>query len=995
MTENERVQTELAKIEQAIAAVRDALSGPALEVTLASLLEQRATLLAQVHDGAIAQGAGAKAVGAQGTLIEGSVNGDFLGPNAQKIVNPDPAQAAAERARERYLQRLQQQCNVLPLAAMGGDEGVGEELSLEKVYVALDTTTRMPLTEEEKKARQERFVLGERGDTRPLTALEAATQERRLALLGEPGGGKSTFVRQLAARTAAATLTGKAPFPDWETGLIPVLITLRELAPRLAAVELKGLAEAGQEARLREALREHLTATLTECKAGEWDTCLEDELLSGNLLLILDGLDEVPEHTRERVRRAVGALLQAYGELQRVIVTCRVRSYTGATVLPGFAPHTLAAFDEDKIRAFVQRWYKAQEQLGRVTAAVAAERSRDLQRAALSEDLRPLAGNPLLLTTMALIHQKEVRLPKERVRLYSLAVQVLLTRWQQRKGLAVSPELGAVLSDDLKLRALLERLAYEAHSRQAGKRRSGDLARKDLLEILEAPACLGTVGLAGEFLDYVDQRAGLLVGQGGAEDDHQAPKTYAFPHRTFQEYLAGCYLVSGRSAEREYWRLAEQPEAWALAAPLGAEELYYNRRNTEKVLDLAYALAPEQEPASRRQWQALLWSAQMAAVLGTDAIRQDTARPDGGAAYLERLLRRLVQGVARCPLPALGRAELGNALAKLGDPRHGVGLRADGIPDIVWCEIPAGPFLMGSDKARDGAASDDEQPQHEVTLPRYYISRYPVTVAQFDAFVQAGGYAEARYWPEAQAAKRWQVAGIRSYDDDEPRSAPVDYGAPFNLPNHPVVGITWYEALAFCRWLEELLQAAGSGMQLWKANRLTSMNMPPGAFKVQLSSEAEWEKAARGGLEIPWGETGIQRENPDPARRYPWGPKPDPERANFDETRIEATSAVGCFPEGASPYGVEDLSGNVWEWTRSHWKVYPYDPTDGREDLTADDFTDRVVRGGAFYDLEGNARCAYRGWGGPNFRFRGRGFRVVLSLSTLDSVSLDSDPLGL
>ncbi len=988
MTENERVQTELARIEQAIAAVRDALSGPALEVTLASLLEQRATLLARVHDGASAQGADAKAVGERGTLIEGGVNGDFLGPGAQKIIHPDPAQAAAERARERYLRRVQQQCNVLPLAAMGGDEGMGEELSLEKVYVALDTTTRTLLIKEEKKAHYDR-------EDRPLTALEAATQERRLALLGEPGGGKSTFVRQLAARTAATTLTGEAPFPGWETGLIPVLITLRELAPRLAAVELKGLAEAGQEARLREALREHLTATLTECKAGEWDTCLEDELLSGNLLLILDGLDEVPEHTRERVRRAVGALLQAYGELQRVIVTCRVRSYTGATVLPGFAPHTLAAFDEDKIRAFVQRWYKAQEQLGRVTAAVAAERSRDLQRAALSEDLRPLAGNPLLLTTMALIHQKEVRLPKERVRLYSLAVQVLLTRWQQRKGLAVSPELGAVLSDDLKLRALLERLAYEAHSRQAGKRRSGDLARKDLLEILEAPACLGTVGLAGEFLDYVDQRAGLLVGQGGAEDDHQAPKTYAFPHRTFQEYLAGCYLVSGRSAEREYWRLAEQPEAWALAAPLGAEELYYNRRNTEKVLDLAYALAPEQEPASRREWQALLWSAQMAAVLGGDTIRQDTARPDGGAAYLERLLRRLVQGVARCPLPALGRAELGNALAKLGDPRPGVGLRADGIPDIVWCEIPAGPFLMGSNEARDSMAFDGEQPQHEVTLPRYYISRYPVTVAQFDAFVQAGGYAEARYWPEARAAKRWQVAGIRSYDDGEPRSAPVDYGAPFNLPNHPVVGITWYEALAFCRWLEELLQAADSGMQLWKANRLTSMNMPPGAFKVQLPSEAEWEKAARGGLEIPWGETGIQRENPDPARRYPWGQKPDPERANFDEARIEATSAVGCFPKGASPYGVEDLSGNVWEWTRSHWKAYPYDPTDGREDLTADDFTLRVVRGGVFYDNEGYARCAYRVGCDPDLRYWGQGFRVVLSLSTLDSVSLDSDPLGL
>ena len=993
MTEIERVQSELARIEQAIAAVRAALNGPALEAALAPLMEQRATMLAQLTgEGAIAQGAGAKAVGAQGTLIEGSINGDFLGAGAQKIVNPDPARAAAERARERYLRRVQQQCSVLPLAALGGDEGVGEELSLEQVYVALDTTAQMPLTEEEKKARQERFVPGERGDTRPLTALEAATQERRLALLGDPGGGKSTFVRQLAAQTAAAALAGKAPFPGWEMGLIPVLVTLRELAPRLAAAELKGLAEADQEKRLRETLREHLTTTLTECKAGEWDTCLEDELLSGKLLLILDGLDEVPEHTRGRVRRAVGALLREYAALKRVIVTCRVRSYIGAAVLPGFTAHTLAAFDEDKIRAFVQGWYQAQEQLARVTTSVGAERSRDLQRAALSSDLRPLAGNPMLLTTMALIHQKEVGLPKERVRLYSLAVQVLLTRWQQRKGLAVSPELGAVLSNDLKLRALLERLAYEAHSRQAGKRRGGDLARKDLLEILEDRAYLGNAGLAAEFLDYVDQRAGLLVGQGGA-DDAQAPKTYTFPHRTFQEYLAGCYLVSGRSAERDYWRLAEQPEAWALAAPLGAEELYYNRRNPEKVLDLAYALAPEQEPTSRREWQALLWSAQLAAVLGTEAIQQDTARPDGGEKYLKRLLRRLVPGVARCPLPALGRAELGNALAKLGDPRPGVGIipvsprvgQGPGaqIPDIVWCEIPAGPFLMGSDKARDGAADSDEQPQHEVTLPLYYISRYPVTVAQFDAFVQAGGYVEARYWPEARAAQRWQAAGIRGYADDEPRRAPVDYGAPFTLPNHPVVGVTWYEALAFCRWLGEVLRGTSSKLRVWQVGEVGVLDLVSGTFDVHLPSEPEWEKAARGGLEIPWGEAGIQRENPDPARRYPWGQKPEPERANFDETRIEASSTVGCFPDGASPYGVEDLSGNVWEWTRSNWKNYPYRMDDGREDLTASDFTSRVVRGGAFNSSGRALRCAYRNGWFPYRRGVAQGFRVVLSPSTL------------
>jgi len=158
---------------------------------------------AAARDGAIAQGAGATALGAGAVQVGGNVGGNVItGDN--NTINPDPEKERLARARERYLRRLQQQCNVLPLAAMGGDEGVGEELSLEKVYVALDTTTRATLTEAEEKARFDR-------EDRPFTALEAATQERRLALLGDPGGGKSTFVRQLAAQTAAAALAGKAP----------------------------------------------------------------------------------------------------------------------------------------------------------------------------------------------------------------------------------------------------------------------------------------------------------------------------------------------------------------------------------------------------------------------------------------------------------------------------------------------------------------------------------------------------------------------------------------------------------------------------------------------------------------------------------------------------------------------------------------------------------------------------------------------------------------
>jgi formylglycine-generating enzyme required for sulfatase activity len=311
------------------------------------------------------------------------------------------------------------------------------------------------------------------------------------------------------------------------------------------------------------------------------------------------------------------------------------------------------------------------------------------------------------------------------------------------------------------------------------------------------------------------------------------------------------------------------------------------------------------------------------------------------------------------------RVSAGDALAYLGDPRFDPDHWH--LPDdnmLGFVHIPAGPFLMGSDPEKDPNALEEEQPQHEVHLPRYYIARYPVTVAQFRTFVDASGY------------------------DDFDKDALKD------LPNHPIRYMTWDDARTYCLWLDERLRGAAGeriraggdqeAVRFWGA----IANSDIGAT---LPSEAEWEKAARGGLPTPdvggtpkiYPKQGVEFWN----RIYPWGNEFDPDKANTKETGLKRTSAVGAFPGGSSFYEVQDLSGNVWEWTRSLWGKevekpefeYPYDPSDGRENLDASRDVLRVLRGGAFLNNYRYVRCAYRFDRDPYLRLNDGGFRVCVS----------------
>ena len=430
-------------------------------------------------------------------------------------------------------------------------------------------------------------------------------------------------------------------------------------------------------------------------------------------------------------------------------------------------------------------------------------------------------------------------------------------------------------------------------------------------------------------------RAGLLLDRDG--------KVFTFPHRTFQEYLAGTHLALMPDFPLKASELVEQGDFWRVVILLAVGHLAHNNRNRAMPLMLVNELCPEQSEDNNYPWQRTVIAGEALLELGVNRA-QDTQT---GKSTLKRVRARLTQMIEQSQVTARQRAEAGDVLAKLGDPRFDADhWHLPDDPTLGFVEIPAGPFLMGSDPKKDSSADKDEFPQHEVTLPDYYLARYPVTVAQFRAFVEASGY--------------------NKFDKD----------ALADLDNRPVRYVTWYDALAYTKWLQEELQMV-SNQKLLKINLSLKekdfwQGLNKGKLQITLPTEPEWEKAARG----------------EDGRIYPWGDEPDPERANYGDTGIGTTSAVGCFPDGASPYGVLDISGNVWEWTRSLWGTdwenleyeYPYNTDDGRENLDAGRDVLRVLRGGAFLRPTWFVRCAFRHWVSPLSRDLSVGFRVVASL---------------
>ena len=840
----------------------------------------------------------------------------------------DPA--ALRRATEAYLNYLLERYRYLQLKGMGVHDRIPLQLPLLELYVPLKARLEMPEGESWQRHLRlagrsleaatepeagELALAGRLGEPRPVLALLA--QHSGLILLGDPGAGKTTFLKFLALQLAL----GRGE----QLGIgerLPLLASLADYAVSLSS---------------NPALRLDQFIAAAYAASGldhPLQSMVEDALARGQALLLLDGLDEVRQVglRHQVVERVLDFCTAQRARGNKFVLTSRIVGYQAVRPArqDGLAECTLVDFDDQEIETFIDRWTATLErQAGGDTASSATDARREREELLATVQRNPavrrLAANPLLLTMLAMMKRQGVALPERRVQLYHQAVEALVSSWNRARSLsrsALPRELDVVATVNV-----LAPLALWIHQESPGVGLVSEWALRQKLEaIYREQGRADAAAAAGQFMQEIPGDTGLLLARGAGQ--------YGFIHLTFEEYLAAVGVAAlGQVDTKPVAQFLSQhvgDPVWREVSLLTVGYLGIVQRRPLAAGEVAAALATER-PGPPGE----------AVVLAGEAVLD--AWPGGvSAACKGTVVQALVETMQGAGVPPPLRRRAGLALGRLG-----------WLPEDLDAFVPveAGEFLYG------------DPPTQRSIDQRYWIARYPVTNAQYARFMADGGYDETKPWwsAEGRAWRQGKDTDLELIRDKSVRELyrgwlegrPVDQrNQPFwwDDPDRrnsifPVIGVSWYEAQAYANWLQRQLEAislVGGGREPL-----------PAGYQVRLPSEEEWERAAR------------ERDG----RAFPWQGEFDFAKANVAEESGKGigTTAVCTYPAGASPAGAWDMSGNVWEWTASRY--------------SQQEPTFKVLRGGSWYLEHMFARCAYRLWNFPvNFGGNG-GFRVVVSLA--------------
>lgn len=719
-----------------------------------------------------------------------------------------------------------------------------------------------------------------------LLALNKVSQRQlpHMALLGEPGAGKTFSMRRMALALAQKASAD-----------------VREPLPLLASLK--------HWTRPDESLENFLSRELgNQCLGRHWRKLRE----SKRAFLLLDAINELPSEQHAAKAEQLRDFIR-HPLWQGVVVSCRSGDYQKGYSLP-LDTLELQPLNPVQVHDFVCRYLSnTPEQAQQCFWAIAG--GSDVRQAfevlqeqgftlelfwsdedlnerfekshALSSEYRvckrvradargliKLAANPYLLNLMVQIYNRLGDLPRSRSQLFSSFIETLIEREAKLCKQRAEPVPGVE-----QIKTALQDLAMQMQRTQF--RRGGYEAANISVPVADCPKVLS------ELLRQQACSASLLV-----ETDQQV----SFCHQLMQEFFAANGL----------WQLIQSDEI--KASELWSAERWWERNGWETTLEILMEGLLATQHVTVLQWLGEA-NADLASKLWLEA-----GKPELLETWLSQYRNDWLPRINNTDLEPCSNARVAaaRALGRWGlDTRKGVGLGNDGLPEIDWVHLPKAQFYF----------------QGEViprTAKAFDMSRYLVTNAQFQAFIDDDGYWTDQWW--RGLAQRFYEPVLSDWHE----------------ANSPRVKVSWYEAMAFCRWMSERT-----------------------GLEIKLPTEHRFERAARGPDYRPANEMSD----------YPWRGVMTSGRIDMNETinefgklNLSRTAAVGTYPLGRSVEGVEDLSGNVWEWCLNEFQ--------SSEKTSVDGDTDRVLRGGSWFSNHYNCRSAYRSNLHPVNRNNSVGFRL-------------------
>jgi formylglycine-generating enzyme required for sulfatase activity len=645
-----------------------------------------------------------------------------------------------------YLKWLEEETRQIRIKGLTARRAEPYFFGIEEIYIPLKTLeSREDARKGGVKAAEQRRIL-----------IQRALKKRNVVLIGEPGSGKSTFLRRVAfelCRTLRETRRAEAePFLAGDDRRFPLFIRIADLARTLRADESDMPVYAP-------GWIPHFLGKQSE--AYGWGLAKEffqRKLQEGNCLVMVDGLDEAPgKLIRERIARIFEQATRTFSRCD-FLVSTRPQSYSGDSVLAGFHPLRIDDLGPEEIGFFCDHFARAL-----ALTDTESEQFKDALQAALDKrrEIREMARNPVMLTALAVLQHNDQRVPEYRVELYGSILGWLAAARQDKEG---RPNAEACLQTMRKL-ALRMQDAPEGRLVQWNKRLAAEFLMKELG---------GTADAVEEMLEQETQDSGIIASAGS---------DLKFWHLSFQEYLAAREIVGFDDQQIVEKVIASgklyQPEWREVMRLLGGLLKLLGAPKIDWLVKAILAPLGGRPKLAEQARCAGLLGAMMRDLEGM-GYKPETSEYERTIKAVERIFDA---GKAET-IDFQTRLEAAEALGLAGDPR----LDKD---NRVKIPAEASTFWMGAQKTAkkgknyDPEAYGDEKPVHAVTLRPYWIGKYPVTVQEFSEFIQDGGY---------EQRKHWRDGGFGNFKE------PFKWDRQARNSNCPVTGVSWYEAAAYCAW---------------------------------------------------------------------------------------------------------------------------------------------------------------------------------------------------